>query len=357
MSPIKVICVDDSVSMRNFLKVALEQDKKIQVVDLAADPYEAREKIRRHNPDVITLDVRMPKMDGLTFLEKLMQLRPMPVVMVSSQTVKGAEDTFKALEKGACDYLAKPFDPQVFDAFVDQLIYKVKAASLVNLSALNKKQDNKSIIQKRHAVSHLSKLKVQKQIKLIAIGASTGGTEATKEIVMSSSLHGPPIVVTQHMPPVFSSSYAKRLDKLLPVPVQEVTGTTKLEPGHIYIAPGDKHLLVKRNRLSLQAVLDDSLPVNRHKPSVDSLFFSVAESVGANALGILLTGMGGDGAKGLLAIRQMGGMTIVQDKATSVVWGMPGAAVSMDAAIMTLGLDDIAKEVASLYQPSLAINQ
>ncbi|WP_163834824.1 protein-glutamate methylesterase/protein-glutamine glutaminase [Spartinivicinus ruber] len=356
MKPIKVICVDDSPSMRQFLKAALEQDNKIQVVDLASDPYDAREKIKHHNPDVITLDVKMPKMDGLTFLDKIMQLRPMPVVMVSSQTVKGADDTFTALEKGACDYLAKPFDPQLLDEFVELLISKVKAASLINLTALNKKRVQKKSTHKAQMRSYLARLKVQSQIKLIAIGASTGGTEAIKHIIMSTSLNGPPIVITQHMPPIFSRSYAERLDKLLPVPVKEVSGTTKLEFGHIYIAPGDKHLLVKKVGSSLQVVLDNSPPVNRHKPSVDSLFYSAAEQIGGNSLGILLTGMGVDGAKGLLAIKECGGITIAQDKETSVVWGMPGTAVGIGAAVMTLGLDDIAKEITSLYQPSLVVN-
>ena len=332
---ISVVVVDDSAFIRMLLTQILDSDDEIKVVATAEDPFDAREKIKKYSPDVITLDIEMPKMDGITFLKNLMRLRPMPVIMVSTLTQAGANITLQALEAGAFDFVAKPTAEvkEKLQEVASELIEKVKAAARCNTSALDKEQPAQD-----------EKLKLGKsnnKVDLIAIGASTGGTEAIQSVIKRLPTNLPPIVMTQHIPDVFSTSYAKRLDGEVKMNVMEVRSPQKLEPGWGYLAPGHMHMKIKRKNGSLWAYLNDDEPVNRHKPAVDVLFDSVAETVGQKSIGVLLTGMGQDGAKGLLGLKEAGALTIAQDEQSSVVWGMPGAAVKMDAARKVLSLNAI----------------
>ncbi|TQV86765.1 chemotaxis response regulator protein-glutamate methylesterase [Aliikangiella coralliicola] len=336
---IKVLVVDDSAFIRVLLTQILENDSEIKVVGTAEDPFDAREKIKKYNPDVLTLDVEMPKMDGITFLKNIMRLRPMPVIMVSTLTHAGAEVTMQALTSGAFDFVAKPSSEvkEKLQELADDLIEKVKAAAHCNAGVLEKSpekpQTNLEVKQDRHLID------------LIAIGASTGGTEAIHSIVTRLPDNLPPIVMAQHIPDVFSTSYAKRLHNESKMVVQEVRSPQKLSYGHAYLAPGHMHMTIKvkgrGNNRTLWADLSDADPVNRHKPSVDVLFDSVAEAVGSRCIATLLTGMGQDGAQGLLNLKQCGATTIAQNEETSVVWGMPGAAVKLGAADKILALGKI----------------
>jgi two-component system chemotaxis response regulator CheB len=324
---IKVLVVDDSMLIRQLLTQILDADPGIEVVASACDPYEAREKIKIHHPDVLTLDVEMPKMDGITFLKNLMRLRPMPVVMISTLTEKGAAITLQALETGAFDYLAKPKvgDERGWENYQSVIVEKVKGAATANVG--------RAVTEKKSPLSGSPEKLHGSKVDLIAIGASTGGTEAIKEVVSRLPRQVPPIVVTQHIPPVFSTSYAKRLNQTVALEVSEVDKSgIELLPEHVYIAPGDQHLTVKKRGNTFVTQLLDTELVNRHKPAVDVLFQSVLEAAGARTIGVLLTGMGADGAKGLKALRDGGAYTIAQDEASSVVWGMPGAAVRLEAA-------------------------
>ncbi|MCW8878782.1 MAG: chemotaxis response regulator protein-glutamate methylesterase [Kangiellaceae bacterium] len=333
--PTTVIIVDDSAFIRVLLTQILDSDDGIKVVGTAEDPFDAREKIKKYNPDVITLDVEMPKMDGITFLKNLMRLRPMPVIMVSTLTQAGADITMQALNAGAFDFVGKP-STEVKDKLMllsEELIEKVKAAGRCNTNALEKTQ-----------VSNKEKLELKKgksRVELIAIGASTGGTEAIQNVITRLPCNLPPIVMTQHIPDVFSTSYAKRLNGEAEMPITEVRAPQLLERGHAYLAPGHMHMKVTRKQGQLWAYLSDDSPVNRHKPAVDVLFDSVADTVGDKSIGIILTGMGADGAKGLLSLKNSGAFTVAQDEESSVVWGMPGAAVKLDAAEKVLSLSQI----------------
>lgn len=332
---IKVLVVDDSAFIRVLLTQILDSDEEITVVATAEDPYEAREKIKKYKPDVLTLDVEMPKMDGLTFLKNIMRLHPMPVVMVSTLTQNGAEVTLKALNLGAFDFIGKPQN-DVKDKLSElggELIGKIKAAAKCDTATLEK---NESRIVK--------KLKLEKnssKVDIITIGASTGGTEAIQSIMTQLPTNLPPIVMAQHIPDIFSTSYAKRLNGEVDIQVIEVRKPERLKSGHAYLAPGHMHMKVKYRGSELWAYLTDDEPVNRHKPAVDVLFDSVCQAVDERCIAVLLTGMGQDGAKGLLRLRQAGALTIAQDEFSSVVWGMPGAAVKIEAAASILGLNEI----------------
>ena len=347
MAKIRVLIVDDSALIRKVLTEMLSSDKDIEVIGTASDPYIARNKIRELNPDVITLDVEMPKMDGITFLSNLMRLRPMPVVMVSSLTEKGADVTLQALELGAIDFVTKPSIDlaHTFENYAEEIIDKVKNAARANVKAYS--QSNKlNPSEKYSADAILSKQSKAIQFKttdrIIAIGASTGGTEAIKEVLMGMPVNSPGIVITQHIPEAFSKKFANRLDSILPLKVYEVEDGQQIIPGHVYIAPGSQHLLVERSGARYICRLNDGPPVNRHKPSVDVLFRSVAQNVGKNALGIILTGMGDDGARGLKEMHDAGAYTIAQDESSSVVWGMPGSAVKEGGVDKVLPLNKIA---------------
>ena len=348
MNKVKVLIVDDSALIRKLLTELLGSDSRIEVVGSAADPFIARDKIKKLKPDVITLDVEMPKMDGLTFLANLMRLYPMPVVMVSTLTEKGNEVTMDALELGAIDFVTKP-KVDVTDSIQDykeELVEKVLAASKANL-----KGNNQILEHNRNSKSTISTNKpgVKKHFKttdqIIAIGASTGGTEAIKEILIDLPADCPGVVISQHIPAGFSTSFAKRMNSLSRLNVYEATDGQQVVPGHAYIAPGDRHLTIIRDGARFITKLDDGPLVNRHKPAVDVMFDSVATNVGQNAIGIILTGMGNDGAKGMKKMHDRGAATIAQDEATSVVWGMPYEAVKLNCVDKILPIHDIAASI------------
>jgi two-component system chemotaxis response regulator CheB len=333
---IKVLIIDDSALMRKLLTQVLGGDPEIEIVGAANDPFVARELIRTTNPDVLTLDVEMPRMDGITFLRNLMKLRPMPVVMISSLTERGADTTLAALELGAVDFVAKPKLDLAHGVvgLGDEIIAKVKLAARARVGAL---------LPRLPTVKPIGALiSLQTTERVVAIGASTGGTEALARILAVLPPDGYGIVIAQHIVPEFSPRFAARLDSCSPLVVREAIDGAPILRGHAYLAPGHRHLKVVRSGARYMCALSDEPPVNRHRPSVDVLFDSVAKSAGANAIGVLLTGMGADGAVGLLAMRNQGARTIAQDKETSVVWGMPGEAVKRDAASEVLALDKIA---------------
>ena len=352
---IRVLIVDDSALVRSLLSDILSADRSIEVVGVAGDAHVAREKIKLLNPDVLTLDVEMPKMDGITFLRNLMRLRPMPVVMVSSLTERGADVTLDALALGAVDYLSKPkIDlAATLKDYSEELIEKIKAAAKASVRALDPRRAAAIALRPAHnADAVLPKARPPKQLRttdrIIAIGASTGGTEAIKDVLMRLPPDSPGVVIAQHIPKAFSTPFARRMNDCSQVTVCEAEDGQQVLAGHAYIAPGDRHLMVVRDGSRYVCRLDDGVPVNRHKPSVDVLFRAVAQNAGANAIGVLLTGMGKDGARGLKEMLDAGSLTIAQDEATSVVWGMPGEAVSLGAAQHVLPLDSVAAKILSL---------
>ena len=352
MDKVRVLVVDDSALVRKLLSTMLASDPAIEVVGTAADPLIAREKIKQLNPDVLTLDVEMPRMDGLTFLENLMRLRPMPVVMVSSLTQQGAEVTLRALELGAVDFFTKP-GHDLASTFADgtlEICTKVKLAARARPRA-------RTVVQKLAVAPRLSADAVLPRVQtagtrggspIIAIGASTGGTEAIRVVLEAMPPDAPPIVITQHIPAMFSGPFAKRMDACSAMRVCEAHDGQPIQQGHAYIAPGSQHLLVMWDGAKHVCRLHDGPAVNRHKPSVDVLFRSMAASAGTAAVAALLTGMGDDGARGLLELHQTGARTLVQDEDSSVVWGMPGAAWKLGAATEMLPLDQIAARLLRL---------
>ncbi|MBC7952934.1 MAG: chemotaxis response regulator protein-glutamate methylesterase [Rhodospirillaceae bacterium] len=340
---IRVLIVDDSALMRQMLSSILSSDPAIEVVGTAPDPLVAREKIKALNPDVLTLDVEMPRMDGLAFLEKLMTLRPMPVIMVSSLTERGADVTLKAMELGAVDVLCKPSDAVAsgLQAYARELIDKVKGAANARVRSLGDRP--------MAAASKLSVTSIYKSTdRLVAIGSSTGGVEALRDIVLALPADAPPMVITQHIPPHFSASFAERLNNLAAVRVKEAKDGDRIVAGHVFIAPGDRHMAVRRSGASLVIHTYDGPLVSGHKPSVDVLLHSVAEACGSKAVGVILTGMGRDGADGLLAMRKAGAPTIGQDESSCVVYGMPKAARELGAVERELPLSRIAEEILRL---------
>ena len=329
---IKVLIVDDSALIRSVMSEIIGSQPDMEVVGVAPDPIVARDLIKRTNPDVLTLDVEMPRMDGLDFLEKLMRLRPMPVVMVSSLTERGSEITLRALELGAVDFVTKPklSIQSGMREYTDMIADKIRAAS-------------KARIKPRHVVaSDPSKAAIVGELpmirnpltsseKLIIIGASTGGTEAIKDFLMQMPSDCPGILITQHMPEGFTRSFARRLDGLCKIAVREAEGNERVLPGHAYIAPGHSHLLLARSGANYVTQLDQGPPVNRHRPSVDVLFNSAAACAGKNAVGVILTGMGKDGALGMLEMKNAGAYNFAQDESTCVVFGMPREAIAVGA--------------------------
>jgi two-component system chemotaxis response regulator CheB len=350
---IKVLIVDDSALVRQILVEILKRARDIEVVGTASDPFMAREKIKETNPDVLTLDVEMPRMDGLTFLANLMRLRPMPVVMISSLTDRGAETTLKALELGAVDFVSKPkLDiAGTLGDFGDEILTKIRAAAGARVLARTTVTPV-TVVPKHTADAILpaagGKRLLRTTDRIIAIGASTGGTEAIRAVLTGLPADCPAIVIAQHIPAAFSGPFTQRMDSLAAMSVLEPTDGQQIKPGHVYIAPGGRHLLVERDGARYLCRLNDGPPVNRHCPSVDVLFRSVAQNVGPNAVGVILTGMGDDGARGLREMREAGAPTIAQDESSSVVWGMPGAAVRLDAAEEVIPLERIAAAVMRL---------
>ncbi|MBI2381810.1 MAG: chemotaxis response regulator protein-glutamate methylesterase [Gammaproteobacteria bacterium] len=342
--PIKVLIVDDSALIRSLLTQILNHQEGIAVVGAAPDPYAARELIKQLNPDVLTLDVEMPRMDGLEFLEKLMRLRPMPVVMISSLTEEGSEITFRALELGAVDFIAKPkLGIQAgLEAYAETIAEKIRAAA----------QAHPRPIAPAPPASRASPAQAGfvGTEKVLMIAASTGGTEAIREVLQGLPPDAPGILIAQHMPPGFTRSFAQRMDRLTGLTVREAQGGERLLPGHVYIAPGDAHLCLARSGANYVTELSQAPPVNRHRPSCDVLFDSAARTAGANAFGLILTGMGKDGAAGLLAMRQAGAWTLAQDEASCVVYGMPKEAAQIGAACDIAPLEQIAERLLAQWQ-------
>jgi two-component system chemotaxis response regulator CheB len=343
---IKVLIVDDSALMRALLTEIINGAPDLEVVGAAPDPIAAREMIKTLNPDVLTLDVEMPRMNGLEFLDRLMRLRPMPVIMISSFTAAGSEVTLKALELGAVDYLAKPQAENIsmLQGYADDIRDKIRAASGARLRSTSRVAvpPAPTFVQPKGNFS--SRLLAE---KVIAIGASTGGTEAIKEVLSSLPGEMPPIVMVQHMPESFTPSFAQRLNSLSKLTVIEAQGGERLKPGMAYLAPGHSHMRVRKSGGSLVLELSQEEPVNRHRPAADVLFWSVAEQVGQNALGVILTGMGKDGAQGLLAMRQAGAWNIGQDQASCVVYGMPREAAEVGALDEAASLADISGKIVA----------
>ena len=350
---IRVLIIDDSALTRKVLREILSSDDEIEVVGTAMDPYDARDKIKQLNPDVLTLDIEMPKMNGINFLKNLMRLRPMPVVMVSTLTQKGADLALEALGLGAVDYVGKPdvISETSLADYSEEIINKIKIAASVNHpphTSTNKPRASPPDQTDKSTTS----FKRNNGQAIIAIGASTGGTEAIKEIVASLKPGTYSLIVVQHIPRAFSSAFAERINNISALEVCEAKDNQQILPGHVYIAPGDQHLKIVRDESTnlYYCRLDDGDAINRHKPSVDVLFRSACGSAGNNSIGILLTGMGSDGALGLKEMRDAGAVTIAQDEQSSIVWGMPGEAVKIQAADFILPLNKIADKVTALMQ-------
>jgi two-component system chemotaxis response regulator CheB len=336
--PVRVLIVDDSAVIRQLLSMLLAADPEIEVVGTASDPYIARDRIKALNPDVITLDIEMPHMDGVTFLRKIMTLRPMPVVMVSTLTQAGAEITLEALEIGAVDFIAKPTS-DVADAMAGlaaELQAKVKSAAHARVG-----------VRRAPAPARLPRRDrpVCSAEKIIAVGASTGGVEALKTVLMDMPAVCPPILITQHMPPRFTAAFAERLNRECPMMISEATHNEVVEPNHVYIAPGSHHLELVRSSGHYRCCLSDGSTVSGHRPSVDVLFRSVARIAGKAAVGVILTGMGKDGAEGLLELRASGAMTLGQDEASSLIYGMPRVAFERGAVMRQYPLTHMADAI------------
>jgi len=342
--PIRVLIVDDSRFIQKMFSHILGEAPDIEVLGVANDAYDAREKIKALNPDVITLDIEMPKMDGISFLEKIMTLRPMPVVMVSTLTQKGAEHTLRALELGAVDYVSKPAENtnQHIHQISSQLVEAVRAAAKARVQPHRYTQNKEPSKPKPLSIKNPASL------KLIAIGSSTGGVEALREIIPKLPTTCPPILMTQHMPVQFTKTFAQRLDTLSHITVHEAQDGMTLERGHAYLAPGSHHLKIALKGDKFKCMLDDGPLVTGHKPSVDVLFSSFAQQVKKRAIGVILTGMGKDGAKGLLEMKDAGAQTLGQNEQSCVVYGMPKAAKLNGGVDREVSLEHIAQSLLNL---------
>lgn len=339
LKKIRVLCVDDSALVRSLMVEIINGHPDMEVVATAPDPLVARDLIKQHNPDVLTLDVEMPRMDGLDFLERLMRLRPMPVVMVSSLTERGSEITMCALELGAVDFVTKP-KLGLRDGLLE---YSNLIADKIRAAAASRP---KKLVPQTERPRMLSTRPFSTTEKLIMIGASTGGTEAIRQVLEPLPPNSPAIMITQHMPAGFTRSFVQRLDNLCAVQVHEAEHGQRVLPGHVYLAPGGvAHMKLARSGANYIVELDPSEPVNRHRPSVDVLFYSAAEVAGRNAVGVLLTGMGKDGAQGMLAMKQAGAVTFAQDEASCVVFGMPREALHIGAADEAVPLSEISERI------------
>jgi two-component system chemotaxis response regulator CheB len=352
MQKIKVVVVDDSALVRSLLTEIINKQPDMCCIGAANDPLMAREMIRELNPDVITLDVEMPKMDGLEFLSRLMRLRPMPVVMVSTLTEQGADTTMRALEMGAVDFVAKPRIGVTsgLTALGADIVEKIRVASKARVTRhappppAAGQHASGGIHGSTAETKPLTVHRISTE-KVICVGASTGGTEAIKEILVELPPDSPAIVITQHMPAGFTTSFAARLDSLCKIRVAEAINGQRILPGHAYIAPGGQQFHIERSGANYVAVVDDSQPVNRHKPSVEVLFKSCARVLGPNAIGVMLTGMGADGAAAMKEMRDAGSYNLAQDEASCIVFGMPKMAIQQGAIHEVLPLKSIAKAI------------
>ena len=353
----RVVVVDDSALVRSVLTEIINRQPDMCCVGAAADPLVAREMIRELDPDVITLDVEMPRMDGLEFLEKLMRLRPMPVVMVSTLTERGADATLRALELGAVDFVAKPRIGVAdgLHTLAADIADRVRSAAMsrVRRAPAAARNDGNPVPAARARPAPLGSLSTE---KIIFIGASTGGTEATRALLQALPPDAPAVMITQHMPAGFTRSYAARLNALCEIKVSEAVDGERVLPGHAYLAPGGMHLSVERSGANYIARVRNGDPVNRHRPSVEVLFLSAAQVVGRNALGVMLTGMGADGASAMRAMRDAGSWNVAQDEASCVVFGMPKAAIAADAVHEVLSLDVIAPRLLDQLRVSGALS-
>lgn len=331
---IKVLIVDDSAMVRKIFTQELDKDPEIEVVGTAPEAFIARDKIVNLKPDVLILDIEMPKMDGLTFLEKIMTFYPMPVIIVSSLVKGSCELALRALELGAVEVMAKPGGPQTVLDISEQLIEKIKMAAQM-------KQFKFAPQASEIRIAPINKSLLKPTEKIIAIGASTGGTKALSDILVNLPAEMPPILIVQHMPPVFTRAFADRLNSLCRLEVKEAVDQDVLTPGKVLIAPGDKHMVLKKSGTYYHVEVKDGPPIFHQRPSVEVLFQSVATCAGSNAIGVILTGMGQDGAQGLLAMRKAGAFTIAQDEDSCVVYGMPKEAVEIGAAMQVVSLDDL----------------
>ena len=348
---IKVLIVDDSALIRALLKEIISQEADMEVVGVASDPIIAREKIRMLNPDVITLDIEMPRMDGLEFLEKLMRLHPLPVIMISTHTLEGSAATLRALELGAVDFIAKPkVDIQnKLETYASLITEKIRIAAQANVRPLHGSSTSKPVVTPKTVRSlKPSEKKSTVHQKLIVIGASTGGTEAIKEILIRMPIDCPPILVVQHMPEGFTKSYAARLDSLCEIAVNEAVHGQRVVVGHAYLAPGGTHFSIIRTGKHYLCQISDNEAVNYHRPSVDVLFNSVAAVAENHAIGVILTGMGKDGAAGLKLLHDQGCKTFAQSKDSCVVFGMPKEAIERGAADEVLPLDEMAERILDI---------
>lgn len=334
---IKVLIIDDSAMVRKILKQELAKDPGIEVTGDAPDPYIARDKIVYLKPDVLLLDIEMPRMDGLTFLEKIMSSHPMPVIIVSSLAKEGCEVALRALELGAVDVLAKPVSSNAIHDMGELLIEKIKAAAKVKQF----KGQNSTVVNQEASVYLIKRL----SSKIITIGASTGGTEAIKEVLINLPKEMPPIVIVQHMPRHFTKVFADRLNNLCQLEIKEAEDGELATMGKVLIAPGDQHMTLNRNGSQYYVEIKDGPMVFHQRPSVDILFQSVASNAGSNSIGVIMTGMGQDGAKGLLEMKNAGAYTIAQDEASCIVFGMPKEAIALGAAVNVVSLDKIPQTI------------
>lgn len=344
---IKVLIIDDSALVRKLLSTYLKRYDNIEILDTASDPYDARDKIVKLRPDVLTLDIEMPKMDGISFLKRLMTYYPIPVIMVSSLTREGSEATLQALEIGAIDFVAKPSAGSIGEAdiFISELYQKIVAASVAKVKKASETNSTHKV-DKASALNY--KTAQAASSKIIAIGASTGGTEALKEVLSQIPKNAPGIVIVQHMPEMFTKYFAERLNNLSAIDVVEAEDGMCAAPGTALIAPGNYQMEIQKNGLKYHARIYKGERVNRHRPSVDVLFNSVSNCVGSNAVGVIMTGMGDDGAQGLLNMKMAGANTIAQDEESCVVFGMPKEAIRLGAADTVVSLSEIPKTILSL---------
>jgi len=337
MSKKKVLVIDDSALIRQMLTEIINSRDDFEVIGTAEDPIDGREKIKQLNPDILTLDIEMPKMSGLQFLKNLMRLRPMPVVMVSTLTEKGAPETLEALELGAVDYICKPKakTERAINSFANDLVDKLRMAAIAKVRPLE--QNNISPIVKADRSTYN---------RVIAIGSSTGGTEAIKELLLPVPADCPPILITQHIPKVFSTSFSERLNRSLKMEVFEASDGMLVRPGCVYIAPGDFHMTVATSGDKKVIRIVQTEKVNRHRPAVEVMFDSIRESYGGKqVVALMLTGMGADGAEAMLRLKQAGAITLAQDENTSVVWGMPQAAFNLGAVDQVLPLQKLPEKM------------
>lgn len=339
---IKVLVVDDSALIRSLLAEIIKQTPDMELVGAAPDAYVAKEMVMQLKPDVITLDIEMPKVDGLTFLDKLMKARPTPVIMISTLTEKGADATIRSLELGAIDFIAKPkLDvARGIGEYQQEIVEKIRVASKTRPRARSKTASEIKAIPVQYSGTET----------IVGIGASTGGTEAIRQVLEQLSPAFPATVITQHMPPNFTKSFAERLNNLCRISVHEARDGERILPGNAYIAPGDKHMQIVRSGADYRIKLDDGPLVSGHKPAVDVMFESLAKVVGKNTIATILTGMGKDGAKGLLALREAGAITMAQDEASCVVYGMPRAAVEIGATKHIIPLDKMSKALSKAVE-------